>query len=187
MGNVDNDGTKTNLFDPPLIAHFLRVIPLVCRKACTLRMELVGCELNGKTGTGTSASSPVHFLSPLHRLHRPGCSEPLGMKSRLVSNRQITGSPAFRTWGLEAFTWHPHFARLDKRGKTNAWTAATSDRSQWLQVPTPRPAPFRLLFQSVTLSSGFGSAGGPGVSKEDLGDHHAGGQRLRVCPVCLCF
>uniref|UniRef100_A0A3Q3XG30 Uncharacterized protein n=1 Tax=Mola mola TaxID=94237 RepID=A0A3Q3XG30_MOLML len=97
VGNVDNDGTKTNLFDPPIVAQYLRVVPVVCRKACTLRMELVGCELNG-------------------------CSEPMGMKSRLVSNRQIAASSTFRTWGLEAFTWHPHYGRLDKQGKTNAWT-----------------------------------------------------------------
>lgn len=48
VGNLDNDGTKTNLFDPPVIAQYIRIIPVVCRKACTLRMELVGCELNGK-------------------------------------------------------------------------------------------------------------------------------------------
>lgn len=63
-----------------------------------------------------------------------GCSEPMGMKSRLVSNRQLTASSSFRTWGIEAFTWHPHYARLDKQGKTNAWTAATNNRSEWLQV-----------------------------------------------------
>lgn len=56
------------------------------------------------------------------------------MKSRLVSNRQVTASSTFRTWGLEAFAWHPHLARLDKQGKTNAWTAATNNRSEWLQV-----------------------------------------------------
>lgn len=48
VGNVDNDSTKTNLFDPPIIAQYMRIIPVVCRKACTLRMELVGCELNGR-------------------------------------------------------------------------------------------------------------------------------------------
>jgi len=47
MGNTDNDGTKTNMFDPPIVAQYIRIIPVVCRKACTLRMELVGCELNG--------------------------------------------------------------------------------------------------------------------------------------------
>lgn len=58
----------------------------------------------------------------------------MGMKSRLVSDRQITASSTFRTWGIEAFTWHPHYARLDKQGKTNAWTAATNNRSEWIQV-----------------------------------------------------
>lgn len=48
VGNTDNDGTKTNMFDPPIVAQFVRIIPVVCRRACTLRMELVGCELNGK-------------------------------------------------------------------------------------------------------------------------------------------
>lgn len=48
VGNTDNDSTKTNLFDPPIIAQYIRIVPVVCRKACTLRMELVGCELNGK-------------------------------------------------------------------------------------------------------------------------------------------
>ncbi|ROL43955.1 EGF-like repeat and discoidin I-like domain-containing protein 3 [Anabarilius grahami] len=114
VGNMDNDGTKTNLFDPPIIAQFIRIIPVVCRKACTLRMELVGCELNG-------------------------CSEPLGIKSRRINDRELTASSSFRTWGIEAFTWHPHYARLDKQGKTNAWTAATNNRSEWLQVDLLRP------------------------------------------------
>ncbi|XP_008309699.2 milk fat globule EGF and factor V/VIII domain containing b isoform X4 [Cynoglossus semilaevis] len=114
VGNVDNDSTKTNLFDPPIIAQYMRIIPVVCRKACTLRMELVGCELNG-------------------------CSEPMGMKSRLVTDRQITASSTFRTWGIEAFTWLPHYARLDKQGKTNAWTAATNNQSEWLQVDLTSP------------------------------------------------
>lgn len=63
-----------------------------------------------------------------------GCSEPLGMKSRLISDQQITASSAFKTWGLDAFTWYPHYARLDKTGKTNAWTALSNNQSEWLQV-----------------------------------------------------
>ncbi|XP_034031812.1 milk fat globule EGF and factor V/VIII domain containing b isoform X3 [Thalassophryne amazonica] len=120
VGNVDNHSTKTNLFDPPIIAQYIRIIPVVCRKVCTLRMELVGCELNVYSKTS-------------------GCSEPMGMKSRLVSDRQITASSAFRTWGIEAFTWYPHYARLDKQGKTNAWTAATNNQSEWLQVDLESP------------------------------------------------
>jgi len=63
-----------------------------------------------------------------------GCSEPLGMKSRLISDQQISASSVFKTWGIDAFTWHPHYARLDKTGKTNAWTALHNGQSEWLQV-----------------------------------------------------
>ena len=52
MANIDNESTKTNLFEPPVVAQYIRVIPVVCRKACTLRMELVGCELNGEGEAG---------------------------------------------------------------------------------------------------------------------------------------
>ncbi|XP_047437308.1 lactadherin-like isoform X2 [Mugil cephalus] len=109
VGNSDNDSTKTNLFDPPIVGQYIRIIPVVCRRACTLRMELVGCELNG-------------------------CSEPLGMKSRLISDEQLSASSTFRTWGIDTFTWHPQFARLDKVGKTNAWSPAHNNRSEWIQV-----------------------------------------------------
>ncbi|XP_061615644.1 EGF-like repeat and discoidin I-like domain-containing protein 3 isoform X2 [Phyllopteryx taeniolatus] len=109
VGNTDNDSTKTNLFDPPIVAQYIRIIPVVCRKACTLRMELVGCELNG-------------------------CSEPMGMKSRLISDGQVSASSSFRTWGIDTFTWLPQFARLDKQGKTNAWSPSQNNRSEWIQV-----------------------------------------------------
>lgn len=120
MANADNESTKTNMFDPPIVAQYIRVVPVVCRKACTLRMELVGCELNVHSNTAA-------------------CSEPLGMKSRLVSDEQLTASSALATWGIDAFTWHPQYARLDKQGKTNAWTAATNNRSEWLQVDLEKP------------------------------------------------
>lgn len=56
------------------------------------------------------------------------------MKSRLVSDGKITASSSYRTWGIDTFTWHPQFARLDKQGKTNAWSPARSSRSEWIQV-----------------------------------------------------
>uniref|UniRef100_A0A1A8J7C3 Milk fat globule-EGF factor 8 protein n=1 Tax=Nothobranchius kuhntae TaxID=321403 RepID=A0A1A8J7C3_NOTKU len=115
VGNSDNDGTKTNMFDPPIVAQYIRIVPVVCRRACTLRMELVGCDLNVHSNTA-------------------GCSEPLGMKSRLISDEHLTASSTFRTWGIDTFTWHPQFARLDKAGKTNAWSPAQNNRSEWIQV-----------------------------------------------------
>lgn len=63
-----------------------------------------------------------------------GCSETLGMKSRLISDSQVSASSSFRTWGIDTFTWHPQFARLDKQGKTNAWSPANNNRSEWIQV-----------------------------------------------------
>lgn len=63
-----------------------------------------------------------------------GCAEPLGMKDNTIPDKQITASSIYRTWGLNAFSWYPFYARLDKQGKFNAWTAQTNDASEWLQV-----------------------------------------------------
>ncbi|KAF0033758.1 hypothetical protein F2P81_013824, partial [Scophthalmus maximus] len=108
-GNVDNNAPSANSFTPPIEAQYVRIYPQVCRRHCTLRMELLGCELTG-------------------------CSEPLGMKSGHVQDYQVTASSIFRTLNMDMFTWEPGKARLDKQGKVNAWTAGHSDQSQWLQV-----------------------------------------------------
>ncbi|XP_068954669.1 lactadherin isoform X3 [Petaurus breviceps papuanus] len=49
VGNIDNSGQKTNIFDPPLVTQFVRIAPVVCRRACTLRFELFGCEVEGES------------------------------------------------------------------------------------------------------------------------------------------
>ena len=137
-----------------------------------------------------SSSVSLSCLTTTVYSNTSGCSEPMGMKSRLVSNRQITASSTFRTWGIEAFTWHPHYARLDKQGKTNAWTAATNNRSEWLQVGqkgiTGQDIVAFFVFPLLCLLSEAVSVslGGPGVSQEDHRNCHTGGQRLRLCPVC---
>ncbi|XP_067874178.1 lactadherin-like isoform X4 [Heterodontus francisci] len=113
-GNHNNNEQKSNLIDPPVTAQYIRLIPVVCQRACTLRMELIGCELNG-------------------------CSEPLGMKSRFIGDKQITASSTYKMWGIDAFTWAPCLARLDKQGKTNAWTAELSNESEWLQIDLTIP------------------------------------------------
>uniref|UniRef100_A0A8C0J267 EGF like repeats and discoidin domains 3 n=1 Tax=Chelonoidis abingdonii TaxID=106734 RepID=A0A8C0J267_CHEAB len=108
-GNVDNNTPYANSFTPPIKSQYIRLYPQVCRRHCTLRMELLGCELSG-------------------------CSEPLGMKSGHIQDYQITASSIFRTLNMDMFTWEPRKARLDKQGKVNAWTSGHSDQSQWLQV-----------------------------------------------------
>ncbi|CAD7676127.1 unnamed protein product [Nyctereutes procyonoides] len=109
VGNMDNNSLKVNLFDFPLEVQYVRLVPIICHRGCTLRFELLGCELNG-------------------------CAEPLGMKDNTIPDKQITASSIYRTWGLNAFSWYPFYARLDKQGKFNAWTAQTNDASEWLQV-----------------------------------------------------
>ncbi|MBN3297114.1 EDIL3 protein, partial [Amia calva] len=119
-GNVDNNTPSANSFTPPVEAQYVRIYPQVCRRHCTLRMEMLGCELTGK-----------NYIFPSVLL---GCSEPLGMKSGHIQDYQITASSIFRTLNMDMFTWEPGKARLDKQGKVNAWTAGHSDQSQWLQV-----------------------------------------------------
>lgn len=81
-----------------------------------------------------------------------GCSEPLGMKSRFISDGQLSASSSYRTWGIDTFTWHPQFARLDKVGKTNAWSPAYNNRSEWIQVRETAADTFlkNLVFFEVT-------------------------------------
>lgn len=61
------------------------------------------------------------------------CSGPLGMEGGIISNQQITASSTHRAlFGLQK--WYPYFARLNKKGLVNAWTAAENDRWPWIQV-----------------------------------------------------
>ncbi|XP_021087304.1 lactadherin isoform X2 [Mesocricetus auratus] len=109
LGNVDNSGLKVNMFSPPLEVQYIRLYPVTCYRACTLRFELLGCELNG-------------------------CSEPLGLKNNSIPDNQMTASSSYKTWNLRAFGWYPHYARLDMQGKINAWTAQSNTNREWLQV-----------------------------------------------------
>ncbi|XP_017549269.1 EGF-like repeat and discoidin I-like domain-containing protein 3 isoform X1 [Pygocentrus nattereri] len=108
-GNSDNNTPYANSFSPPIEAQYICIYPQVCRKHCTLRMELLGCELTG-------------------------CSEPMGMKTGHIQDYQISSSSVFQTLNMGMFLWKPSKARLDKQGKVNAWTSAHNDQSQWLQV-----------------------------------------------------
>ena len=45
---MNNSGLKINLFDTPLETQYVRLVPIICHRGCTLRFELLGCELNGE-------------------------------------------------------------------------------------------------------------------------------------------
>uniref|UniRef100_A0A8C6J437 ferroxidase n=1 Tax=Melopsittacus undulatus TaxID=13146 RepID=A0A8C6J437_MELUD len=105
-GNSDAYGVKENIIDPPIIARYIRVYPTEAYNRPTLRMELLGCEVDG-------------------------CSLPLGMENREIKNTQITASSVKTSWFS---TWDPSLARLNQEGKMNAWRAKLNNNQQWLQI-----------------------------------------------------
>ncbi|KFO84841.1 Coagulation factor V, partial [Buceros rhinoceros silvestris] len=105
-GNSDAYGIKENIIDPPIIARYVRVYPTEAYNRPALRMELLGCEVDG-------------------------CSLPLGMENGEIKNTQITASSAKTSWFS---TWEPSLARLNQKGKTNAWRAKLNNNQQWLQI-----------------------------------------------------
>ncbi|XP_037676892.1 coagulation factor VIII [Choloepus didactylus] len=106
FGNVDSSGIKHNIFNPPIIAQFIRLHPTHYSMRSTLRMELMGCDLNS-------------------------CSMPLGMESKTVSDAQITASSYFTNMFA---TWSPSQARLHLQGRANAWRPRVNNPKEWLQV-----------------------------------------------------
>ncbi|KAM6310335.1 coagulation factor V [Aegotheles albertisi] len=105
-GNSDAYGIKENIIDPPIIARYLRVYPTEAYNRPTLRMEFLGCEVDG-------------------------CSLPLGMESGEIKNSQITASSVKTSWFN---TWDSSLARLNQNGKINAWRAKLNNKQQWLQI-----------------------------------------------------
>ncbi|KAF7476318.1 Hypothetical predicted protein [Marmota monax] len=106
FGNVDSSGIKHNIFNPPIIARYIRLHPTHYSIRSTLRMELIGCDLNS-------------------------CSIPLGMENKLISDAQITASSYFTNMFA---TWSPSQARLHLQGRTNAWRPQVNNPKEWLQV-----------------------------------------------------
>ncbi|NXD16732.1 FA8 factor, partial [Nothocercus nigrocapillus] len=106
FANVDATGVKENRFSPPIIARYIRINPTHCNIRATLRMELMGCDLNS-------------------------CSMPLGMENGEIPNQRISAS-SYSTSVLSS--WSPSQARLNRQGRTNAWRPKANSPSEWLQV-----------------------------------------------------
>ncbi|KAI4059352.1 milk fat globule EGF and factor V/VIII domain containing, partial [Homo sapiens] len=64
VGNWNKNAVHVNLFETPVEAQYVRLYPTSCHTACTLRFELLGCELNAATRPGACISSagtpPMH-------------------------------------------------------------------------------------------------------------------------------
>ncbi|XP_074963057.1 coagulation factor VIII [Phalacrocorax aristotelis] len=106
FANVDATGVKENHFNPPIIARYIRINPTHYSIRTTLRMELIGCDLNS-------------------------CSMPLGMENRGIPDQRISAS----SYSTNVFSsWSPSHARLNLQGRTNAWRPKSNSPSEWLQV-----------------------------------------------------
>ncbi|XP_032702284.1 coagulation factor VIII isoform X1 [Lontra canadensis] len=106
FGNVDSSGIKHNIFNPPIIARYIRLHPTHYSIRSTLRMELMGCDLNS-------------------------CSMPLGMENKAIADAQITASSSLNSMFA---TWSPSQARLHLQGRANAWRPQANNPKEWLQV-----------------------------------------------------
>ncbi|XP_075797363.1 coagulation factor VIII isoform X3 [Pelodiscus sinensis] len=106
FGNVDATGVQDNHFNPPIIARYIRLHPTHYSIRTTLRMELIGCDLNS-------------------------CSMPLGMENKGISNQQISASSHSTT---VFSSWAPSQARLNLQERTNAWRPKVDSPTEWLQV-----------------------------------------------------
>ncbi|XP_075017909.1 coagulation factor VIII isoform X2 [Calonectris borealis] len=106
FANVDATGVKENCFNPPIIARYIRINPTHYSIRTTLRMELIGCDLNS-------------------------CSIPLGMENRGIPDQRISAS----SYSTNVFSsWSPSQARLNLQGRTNAWRPKGNSPSEWLQA-----------------------------------------------------
>ncbi|XP_041252310.1 coagulation factor VIII isoform X3 [Onychostruthus taczanowskii] len=106
FGNVDATGVKENRFKPPVVARYIRIHPTHYNIRATLRMELLGCDLNS-------------------------CSMPLGMENRGIPDEHISAS----SHSANVFSrWTPALARLNLQGRTNAWRPKSNSPREWLQV-----------------------------------------------------
>uniref|UniRef100_A0A8C5LQL5 Coagulation factor V n=1 Tax=Leptobrachium leishanense TaxID=445787 RepID=A0A8C5LQL5_9ANUR len=106
QGNTDSSTITENEIEPPISARYIRVYPTKYSNKPTIRMELLGCEIQG-------------------------CFKPLGMENNLITDEQITASSYKTSWYR---TWKPSLARLNKQGMVNAWQAKSNNNQQWLQI-----------------------------------------------------
>ncbi|XP_069802150.1 coagulation factor V [Dendropsophus ebraccatus] len=106
-GNSDSTSVKENQFDPPITARYFRLFPTRFNTQPALRMELLGCEIQG-------------------------CSAPLGLENYRIKDEQMTASSHKSPWFSSA--WVPSLARLNMAGLVNAWQAQSNNNRQWLQI-----------------------------------------------------
>uniref|UniRef100_A0A3Q4GME5 Coagulation factor VIII-like n=1 Tax=Neolamprologus brichardi TaxID=32507 RepID=A0A3Q4GME5_NEOBR len=105
-GNLDSSKVKENLFSPPFVARYIRIHPYRVVQRPALRLELLGCDLNG-------------------------CSLPLGLQRKSIPDGSFSASSSHSSF---LRTWKPSLARLHQEGGANAWRPMNNNPHEWLQV-----------------------------------------------------
>ncbi|CAH2315936.1 coagulation factor VIII-like [Pelobates cultripes] len=111
FGNVDSSTVRENIFDPPIIARFLRLYPTHAGVRSALRMELFGCDITS-------------------------CSLPLGLQRGDVTPQQFSASSYLKSMFS---SWFPNLARLHQQGRVNAWRPQVDKSGEWLQLDIGYP------------------------------------------------
>ncbi|KAL6117574.1 f8 [Pungitius sinensis] len=105
-GYMDSSKVKNNLFFPPFVARYIRILPRDFVQRPALRLELLGCDLNS-------------------------CSLPLGLQKRLIPDDSLSASSFYSSL---LSSWSPSLARLHLKGRNNAWRPKNNNPHEWLQV-----------------------------------------------------
>ncbi|XP_072047054.1 uncharacterized protein [Amphiura filiformis] len=113
-GNTNPNEVVTNLFRTPVIASYIRIVPIEWEEHISLRFELLGCK---------------------------ACKDRLGLEDGRIRDDQITASTEFvgDDPSLYEGANNARLNRVAVPGTTGAWSAQTNDFNQWIQVALDDP------------------------------------------------
>ncbi|KAI8516785.1 hypothetical protein Bbelb_053660 [Branchiostoma belcheri] len=140
--NTDRNTPVTNLLDSPIDARYVRFLPQSWKTHMSMRVEVLGCSLNGTLPLATihSGNWDIGTFGTSHRVKAEGsgadvrasqrgfCKYPLGMESGTIPDDSITASSF---WGDNLETYR---GRLNGVTGGGAWAAETNTIGEWLQV-----------------------------------------------------
>ncbi|XP_078346319.1 LOW QUALITY PROTEIN: SCO-spondin-like [Oculina patagonica] len=115
-GNSDQNSVVVETLDPPIIARFIRLLPVNYYGWMSLRMELYGCR------SGFATRQP------------PVCQERLGLENYAIPDSSITASSMVSpgtTWYMPG-NGRLHFKRIS--GRYGAWSDGNLRDNSWFQV-----------------------------------------------------
>ncbi|XP_072017791.1 uncharacterized protein [Amphiura filiformis] len=127
-GNTDENTVITRIFPAPVLANYIRILPLEWNNGVCLRFDIIGCKVpcpaqfEVDEPPDTSSCSACYIDQMCNEV-RPGLPKALGMEDGSVAYNQITGSGHY-------YDRQPQYARLN--GPSD-WSAILQPY-MWLQI-----------------------------------------------------